>query len=293
DIGFDASLNPYRGCEHGCIYCYARPTHEYFGLSAGLDFETRIMVKEQAPELLREALMATDWEPQTVALSGNTDCYQPVERHLKLTRRCLEVFAEFRNPVTIISKNYLVTRDIDVLQRFVPWQGVAVTLSVTSLDGDLAGRLEPRAARPVRRLEAVRQLAQAGIPVGVMVAPIIPGLNDTEVPSILQAAKAAGARRAGYTIVRLPHGVAPLFEAWLEQHYPQRRQKVLNRLRDMRGGKLSDPRFGHRHRGEGVFAEQIKHMFALTCRRLGLNTDRSTLSATAFQRPGPRQMTLF
>ncbi len=285
DVPFSASLNPYRGCEHGCVYCYARPTHEYLGFSAGLDFETRIMVKEDAPRLLREELAAPGWQPQTLAMSGVTDPYQPVERRLRITRGCLEVLAEARQPVGVITKNELVTRDIDLLGELARHQAAGVVLSITSLDADLARRMEPRASHPRDRLKAVAQLAAAGIPVGVMVAPIVPGLTDHEIPSILEAAAAAGATGAGYTIVRLPGAVTGLFTAWLERHYPDRRDKVLNRIRDLRGGRLNDPRFGSRMRGEGIFAEQIHGLFVSSRRRLGLDQPRPALSAAAFRRP--------
>ncbi len=285
DVGFETSVNPYRGCEHGCIYCYARPYHEYLGFSAGLDFETKILVKEDAPELLRAELASPRWTPQTILLSGVTDPYQPVERRLRLTRRCLEVLAEFRNPVAITTKSHLVTRDLDVLGELASYRAVAVALSITTLDERLARVSEPRASSPARRLEAIRRLSEAGIPAGVNVAPVIPGLTDHELPRILEAAAQAGAMCAAYILLRLPHGVAPLFERWLEQRLPDRKQKVLNRIRETRGGKLYDSRFGVRGRGEGFYAEQIARIFEVTCRRTGLNRARPTLSAAAFRRP--------
>src|ERR1043165_4526760 len=285
DVGFEASLNPYRGCEHGCIYCYARPTHEYLGFSSGWDFETRIMVKENAPDLLRRELGSSKWKPQVLVMSGVTDCYQPIERKLKITRRCLEVLHAFRNPVAIITKNVLVTRDIDVLRQMAEYHGAAVNLSVTTLDSSLTPRLEPRAALPRARLAAMEALAKAGIPVGVMAAPMIPGLNDHEMPAIIQAAADAGAQWAGYTTVRLPFAIKELFEKWLEQHFPDRKEKVLNRIRSMRGGKLNDPRFGTRMRGEGVFAEQLESLFALSCRKAGLTSPRRELSTASFRVP--------
>ncbi len=292
DVGFNASVNPYRGCEHGCIYCYARPFHEYLGFSAGLDFETRIMVKEDAPELLRKELSARSWKPQTLAMSGVTDCYQPVERRLRLTRRCLEVLAEFRNPVGIITKNQLVARDADVLAELASYQAACVHVSVTTLDPTLTPRLEPRASLPKSRLAAIRALRKAGVPVGVLVAPLIPGMTDHEVPSILAAAAEAGAQNAAYVPLRLPHGVAHLFEQWLEQHFPERKERVLNRIRDMRGGQLNDPKFGSRMRGEGVQAEQMSRLFAVACRRAGLADDHPPLSATGFRVP-QKQLSLF
>jgi DNA repair photolyase len=293
DVGFDASINPYRGCEHGCIYCYARPFHEYLGFSAGLDFETKILVKEDAPELLRTELASPKWQPRVVALSGVTDPYQPIERKLQLTRRCLEVLAEFRNPVIIVTKNQLVTRDIDLLRELASFDAAAVCVSVTSLDADLARVMEPRTSSPANRLEAIQALAEAGIPVRVLVAPTIPGLTDHEMPSIIKAASKAGAQHAGYVVVRLPHGVAELFEKWLEGHFPDRKKKVLNRIRDMRGGRLNDPNFGSRMRGEGVFADQIKSMFSLACRRSGIDPGGRELSAAAFRGPSHSQLSLF
>ena len=227
DVGFQASLNPYRGCEHGCIYCYARPFHEYLGFSAGLDFESKIMVKEDAPELLRQELSSPKWQPQVIFMSGVTDCYQPVERKLKLTRRCLEVLAEFRNPVFIVTKNQLVTRDVDLLSELARHHAVGVFLSITTLDTELRKVMEPRTSPPAARLAAIRELAAAGIPVGVNVAPIIPGLTDHEMPAILKAAAEAGATSAGYTVVRLPYAVAPLFEKWLDNTFPGPERKGL------------------------------------------------------------------
>jgi DNA repair photolyase len=293
DVGFDTSVNPYRGCEHGCVYCYARPTHEYLGFSAGLDFETKILVKEDAPELLRRELTSPRWVPRPVAVCGVTDAYQPVERRLRLTRRCLEVFAEFRNPVTVVTKNHLVTRDADLLGELARFDAAAVYLSVTTLDADLARNLEPRATAPAGRLAAVEELARAGVPVGVFVAPVIPGLTDHELPAILQAVAEAGARHAGFVLLRLPHGVAGLFDDWLRRHYADRREKVLGRLREMRGGALNDPRFGWRMRGWGPLAEQVRALFALGCRRAGLARDFPALSAASFRRPGVTQRLLF
>ncbi len=292
DVPMDASINPYRGCEHGCIYCYARPYHEYLGLSAGTDFESKIFVKENAAHLLRQALSAKSWTPQVLGLSGVTDPYQPVERRLRITRACLEVLVEFRNPVAVITKNHLVTRDIDLLAPMARDQTAQVFLSITTLDDGLARVMEPRASRPGLRLDALRRLRNAGIPAGVMVAPIIPGLTDHEVPAILEAAAGAGALSAGSTVVRLPHGVKELFTEWLEAHAPDRKEKVLNRLRAMRDGKLNDPAFGSRMVGQGPFAESIHQMFELHRRRLGL-TQRLTLSTEAFRRSGVNQLDLF
>jgi DNA repair photolyase len=273
--------------------CYARPTHEYFGLSAGLDFETRIFVKQDAPGLLRAELASRAWQPQLVALSGVTDPYQPVERKLRLTRACLEVLAEFRNPTGIVTKSGLVARDADVLQELARHQAVSATLSITTLDPELARVLEPRAAQPRARLAALEALARAGVPVGVNVAPVIPGLNDHEIPAIVAAAAAAGAGWAAYILLRLPHGVKELFERWLEDHRPERKRRVLAQIRETRGGKLSDPRFGSRMRGEGLYAEQIRELVELARRRAGLRQRGPELSSAAFRRPGGDQLTLF
>jgi len=295
DISFKAGVSPYRGCEHGCAYCFARPTHEYLGFSAGLDFESKIMVKARAPELLRAALSKKSWVPQTVGMSGITDVYQPIERRLGLTRRCLEVFAEFRNPVAIITKNHLVTRDIDLLVELAKYDAITVCISVTSLDPELAKVLEPRASPPARRLAAIEELSAAGVPVIALTAPLIPGLTDHEVPALLDAAAKAGARDAGYVLLRLPHAVAPLFEAWLERHAPGHKEKVLGRLRELRGGKLYDATFGKRMTGEGPLAEQMKALFEVSRRRAGFPEARRRtheLSTAAFRVPSA-QLSLF
>ena len=292
DIPFRAGLNPYRGCEHGCAYCFARPYHEYLGFSAGLDFETKIVVKENAPDLLRRELSKKSWQPQPIAMSAISDCYQPVERRLQLTRRCLAVLAEFRNPVGIITKNHLVTRDLDHLTELAKYNAAHVCISLTTLDATLAKTLEPRASPPTRRLAAIAELSAAGIPVIVLTAPIIPGLTDHEIPDLLAAAARAGARTAGYTIVRLPWAVAPLFTEWLERHAPGHKDKVLSRIESMRGGKLNDPKFGSRMKGEGVFAEQIKALFALAKRKAGFRGEVPELSAAAFRVPTD-QLSLF
>ena len=294
DIGFDASINPYRGCSHGCIYCYARPTHEYLGFSAGLDFESKVLVKEDAPGLLRQQLSSPRWKPQVLSISGVTDCYQPIEKKLRITRRCLEVLAEFRNPVAIVTKNHLVTRDIDLLSELARLDAAVVAVSLTTLDDDLRRVMEPRTSRPVRRLAAIEALARAGVSVGVMTAPVIPGLNDHELPSLISAAAKAGAGFAAYTPVRLPHTVRPLFEDWLARRFPERKEKVLNRIRSMRGGRLNDPRFVSRMRGEGIFANQISQLFDISCRRAGLEGKCfPRLSTAAFRRLGEIQPGLF
>jgi DNA repair photolyase len=292
DIGFEASINPYRGCEHGCVYCYARPYHEYLGFSAGLDFETKIVVKENAAELLRRELSSPKWKPQVLSMSGVTDCYQPIERRLQVTRKCLRVLAEFRNPVAIVTKNLLVTRDIDLLADLARDHAAAVFLSVTTLDVELARIMEPRTAQPAARLRAIRELTNAGVPVGVLVAPVIPGLTDHELPSILKAAAEAGARFAGMVPIRLPYGVADLFQQWLERHLPERKEKVLAQIRAIRNGKLNDPNFGSRMQGKGIVAEQMAKMFAVVCRRAGIPEHGPKLSTAAFHRAPDSQMEL-
>lgn len=293
DVGFDASINPYRGCEHGCVYCYARPSHEYLGYSSGLDFETKILVKEDAPELLRKELLSPKWQPQLIALSGNTDCYQPVEKHKRLTRRCLEVLLEFRNPVMIVTKNHLVTRDVDILSELARYDCVGVTLSLTTLDHRLSSLLEPRASRPARRLAAIKKLAEAGVPVGYLQAPMIPALTDAEAPAIASAAKQAGASFAGYVALRLPFAVKDLFEQWLERHYPEKKKKILNRVREIRGGKLNDANFTTRMRGKGIYAEQMAELFTLARKKSGIFDRWPKLTTEHFRRPARDQLSLF
>jgi DNA repair photolyase len=292
DVPYTFGLNPYRGCEHGCAYCFARPYHEYLGFSSGLDFESKIMVKLRAPQLLREALLAPGWKPECITLSGATDCYQPAERQFRVTRGCLEVAAELRNPIAIITKNALVTRDRDVLAELARHQCTVVYVSITTLDSALAGKLEPRASRPAHRLRAIRELAQAGIPVGVMVAPIIPGLTDPEMPAILQAAADAGATCAGYTILRLPLAVKDIFLHWLDDHEPAKKARILSRVREIRGGRFNVSEWGRRMHGEGIFAEQIRALFDVAGRRAGLSRDRHVLSSAHFRRPGEQLLFL-
>ena len=294
DIGFDASINPYRGCEHGCSYCYARPTHEYLGLSAGLDFERKIFVKRDAAALLRERLESRGWQPRTLMLSGVTDPYQPVERRLRISRSLLEVLARYRNPASVITKNALVTRDIDLLGSMAAWNGISVTLSITTLDEGLRARLEPRTSTIANRLSAIRQLSSVGVPVGVNMAPIIPGLTDHEIADVLEAAADAGASHANFTIVRLPHAVAELFEEWLEANVPLRKTRILKRIKEAHNGRLSGLEFGKRLKGEGVHAGQIGKLFRLTRKRVGIPATKITLDTDAFWRPGEaRQDTLF
>lgn len=292
DIPFTASLNVYRGCEHGCAYCYARPTHEYLGFSPGLDFETKIVVKYNAPELLRQELASPKWKPQCIAMSGVTDCYQPTERKLQLTRRVLEVLLEFRNPVGIVTKNHLVTRDVDLLAQLAKFNAVVVYVSITTLDAELTPKLEPRASLPKMRLAAIKTLADAGVPVGVMLAPMIPGLNDHEMPKILEAAAAAGAQSAGLVPLRLPFAVKDIFSDWLTRHFPDRKENVLNRIRSLRGGKLNQAGFGDRMRGEGIWAEQLQQVFSVATRKHGLNQRDLKLSIEHFRRPGGTQLSL-
>jgi DNA repair photolyase len=293
DVGMDFTINPYRGCEHGCIYCYARPTHEYLGMSAGLDFESKIFVKHDAAALLREKLGSRGWQPQVIFFSGITDPYQPLERKLKITRSCLEVLRDFRNPAALISKNHLVMRDVDIFAEMAARNLVAVNLSVTTLDPQLARVMEPRASRPDMRLRAIEKLAKAGVPVGVMIGPVLPGLTDHEIPGILKAAADAGASSAGYTMLRLPYGVKDLFQNWLNEHFPDRAEKVLRRLREMHGGKLYDSEFRHRMRGEGQHAEQIEDLFKLYSNRYNLNRF-AELSTAHFERGAGRgQLGLF
>jgi DNA repair photolyase len=284
DVGFAASINPYRGCEHGCAYCYARPYHEYLGLSAGLDFESKIFVKTDAAAILARELSAPAWRPQVLGLSGVTDAYQPIERHLKVTRGCLEVLAECRNPVTVVTKNALVARDTDLLVELARHQAARVYLSVTTLDASLARRLEPRASSPRDRLGAIRSLAQAGVPVGAMIAPIIPGLTDHEAPALVRAVADSGARFASYTIVRLPFGVKDLFTEWLSDHEPLKKEKVLARIRSIRGGRLNETQFGLRMRGAGPHADTIRALFKSSALRAGLG-EPPPLSVAGFRPP--------
>ncbi|WP_409479892.1 PA0069 family radical SAM protein [Pseudobdellovibrio sp. HCB154] len=286
DLGMGLSVNPYRGCEHGCIYCYARPTHEYFNLSAGLDFESKIFVKEKAPELLREELMKPKYQPEAIMMSGITDCYQPIERKLQITRRCLEVLAEFKNPVIMITKNFLITRDVDILSEMAKDNLVSVTLSVTSLDENLARTMEPRTSSPQRRLEAIKILSEAGVPVSVNIAPVIPGLTDHEIPRILEAAAHAGARSANYVMGRLPHSVKDLFVEWLDKNYPEKKDRVISAIRDVRGGKLYDSNFGSRMRGTGAKADHVAEMFHIFRRKYFMDKKSSLILRTdLFKRP--------
>ena len=300
DIPFDRSINPYRGCEHGCVYCFARPTHAYLGLSPGIEFESKLFFKPEAPELLRKELSKKGYRCDVMAIGTNTDPYQPVERELRLMRRILEVLAEFNHPVGIVTKNHLVTRDIDILAPMAKKGLVEVNLSVTTLDRHLANVMEPRASTPSRRIAAIKALADAGIPAGVMTSPMIPALNDHEMEAILDQAAAAGATRANYIVLRLPIEVAPLFEAWLREHYPDRAERVLSLVRQTRGGKLYDSAWGERMRGQGPYAQLLRQRFGVAIRRLGLDQDRYRLDTSLFKVPASvatpvdtRQMSLF
>ncbi len=285
DLGFDRSINPYRGCEHGCIYCFARPTHAWLGLSPGLEFETRLFAKPGAADRLREELAEPRYEPATIALGTNTDPYQPTERKLGITRQVLQVLRECRHPVSVVTKSALVVRDIDILSDMARDGLAHVTLSVTTLDPALARKMEPRAPAPVRRIETISALSAAGIPTGLMAAPIIPAINDMELERILDAAAAAGATGAAYVLLRLPLEIKDLFEEWLVAHYPQRALRVMALVRDTRGGKSYDSRFGIRMKGEGPYAEMIARRFSLACKRLGLDRRRTQLRTDLFRPP--------
>lgn len=287
DLGFRYSMNIYRGCEHGCAYCYARPTHELLGLNAGIDFETQIFVKESAPELFRDFLASTSWRCEPIVLSGVTDCYQPAERKFELTRRCLEVALEARQPLQVITKNHLIVRDLDLLKEMAEHRLIHANISVTTLDVALCRSMEPRTSLPSQRLEAIDQLSAAGVPVRVMVAPVVPGLTDSEMAAILKAAAQAGAKAASYILLRLPGNVQPVFLDWLQRERPQQQSRVLGRVRSVRSGKLNDPRFGSRFRGEGELADQYRAMFGLFKRKFGLDQNLPELDCTNFRPPTP------
>lgn len=295
DIPFRYSINPYRGCAHGCSYCYARPTHEYLGLNAGLDFETRIVVKEQAPRLLREFLASDTWQPEQITFSGVTDCYQPAERQFRLTRQCLEVAKECRQPVSIVTKNALVVRDLDLLTEMAQHRLVHVFLSLTTLHPELARQMEPRTSVPAARLRAISMLRAAGVPVGVMVAPVIPGLNDHEIPTLLKEAADAGAQNANYILLRLPLTVQAVFAEWLYRTQPGKAEKVLSRVQQTRNGQLNSSQWGERMRGTGETADQIRKLFQLFRKKHGLDQALPELDCTQFRSPlpGSGQLRLF
>jgi DNA repair photolyase len=295
DIPFDVSINPYRGCEHGCIYCFARPTHAFLGLSPGIDFESRIFSKPRAAELLREELARPGYRVQAIALGANTDPYQPVERDLRITRSILEVLSEHEHPVSIVTKSHLVVRDVDILAPMAAKGLASVFVSVTTLDPELARRMEPRASTPERRIETIRRLAADGVPVGVLASPMIPALNDSELERILKEASLAGASSAGYILLRLPLELKDLFEEWLEAHYPTKKKHVLSLVRETREGNLYQAEFGKRMRGTGPYAELLQERFRAAVRKYGLDRPRPPLDTTRFRRPPKRgdQMSLF
>ncbi len=294
DLPFDRSINPYRGCEHGCIYCYARPSHAYLDLSPGLDFESRLIVKPQAAELLRKELNKKSYQCQPIAIGTNTDPYQPIDREWQITRQILEVLFEYKHPVSIVTKASLIERDLDILTEMSSQNLAVVFLSISSLDRNLTRKMEPRAAAPQRRLKTITKLTEAGIPVGVLVAPIIPFLNDSEIENVLKSCRQAGARSAHYVMLRLPMEVEKLFQEWLHTHYPLRADHILQRIRDLRAGKLNDSTFGQRIKGQGQYADLIAQRFQLSCKRLDLNKEKIQLDITQFRPPNlPEQMELF
>lgn len=293
DVGMLFSLNPYQGCEHGCIYCYARNTHEYWGYSAGLDFESKIIVKENAPELLRQCFNKKTWLPVPVSLSGNTDCYQPIERKKRLTRQLLKICLEHRNPVSLITKNALVLRDVDLLEELAANRLVQVFISITGVNDRLRRQLEPRTSTYATRFKIIEQLSKKGIPCGIMNAPLIPGLNDDQMHDVLQSSAHAGARWAGYTIVRLNGAVATLFHDWVRKTFPDSAEKILHQVADCHGGQLNDSRFSTRMRGEGKIAEIIRQQFKLFCKKQGLNQQDFTYNTQDFRRITPGQTSLF
>jgi DNA repair photolyase len=295
DISFDRSINPYRGCEHGCIYCFARPTHAFLGLSPGLDFESKLFAKPEAPKLLERELSARGYEPRTIAIGTNTDPYQPIERQYEIMRGILEVLDRAGHPVGIVTKSALILRDLDILSRMANRNLVKVALSVTTLDAHLARVMEPRAATPSRRLETLRRLAAAGVPTSVMVAPVVPAINDDEIERILDAAKMAGVQGAGYVLLRLPLELRDLFREWLQSNFPERERHVFKLIRDIRGGKDYDSTWGRRMKGSGPYAWMIGRRFENACEKLGLNKEKTTLTTEHFQplRKGAEQLTLF
>ena len=293
DIEFDRSLNPYRGCEHGCSYCYARPTHEFLGFSAGLDFETQIVAKPESAALLRDELSKKSWKKHHLVMSGVTDPYQPIEKELEITRSILRVLAEFRQPVEVITKNHLIVRDLDFLRELAEFDAVRVRISITTLDAELANILEPRASTPSRRLEAVRKLSEAGVPVGVNMSPCIPGLNDHELPEVLAQAAASGALWGHFIPLRLPGRVVDVFTDWLDRHRPNHKAKILRLVRELRGGKLNQSEFHARFQGQGEVAKRLRQLYQLGLRRAGLPAEPPGLSAESFRVPGPEQLELF
>ena len=285
DVGFSQSINPYRGCEHGCVYCYARPTHAYLNLSPGLDFETKLFAKVNAAELLREELAQPGYRCEVIALGANTDPYQPIEHEYRITRQILEVLAEYEHPVGIVTKSSMVERDLDLLAPMAHKHLASVFVSITTLDHELARRLEPRATAPQRRLQTIKRLSEAGVPCGVLVAPVIPFLTDSTLEKVLETAREAGATSAGYVLLRLPYEVKDLFKAWLEEHYPLKANHVMSRMRQMRDGRENDPQFGSRMRGEGEFADLLAKRFKVACHRFGFNRNLGSLDTVRFRPP--------
>lgn len=293
DIGFDYSFNPYRGCEHGCIYCYARPTHEYLGFSSGLDFETKIMVKEDAHILLENEFRKKSYKPDFIMFSGNTDCYQPIEKKLQITRKALEVCLKYRNPIGLITKNSLILRDIDIIKKLAELNLVSVSISITSLNKDLVSKMEPRTATPSLRLKTIEELAKNNIPVGVNAAPVIPGLTDEEIPLILKEAAERGAVSAGYIILRLPFAVKDLFLNWVKKEFPERSEKIINRIKETREGKLNSYERYKRFTGEGEYAETIRNLFNISCRKYHLNEKKYKPNYSLFRRRNDNQLEMF
>ncbi len=293
DVGMMYSANPYQGCEHGCIYCYARNSHEYWGYSAGVDFESRIVVKKNAPALLRKFFDNKNWEPATISLSGNTDCYQPIERKMRITRQLLEICLEYRNPVGLLSKNALVLRDLDIIQELAKMNLVRVFSSITSLDEDLRRVMEPRTASYRSRLKVVETLSKAGVPTGIMNAPLIPGLNDMHMHDVLKAAAEAGAKWAGYTVVRLNGAIGGIFKDWLFKTFPDRADKVWHQICECHDGNVNDSRWGNRISGDGKFAELIRDQFQIYCKKFGLNETTMEMNTKDFRRPKVGQLRLF
>jgi len=292
DVGMVYSLNPYQGCEHGCIYCYARNSHEYWGFSAGLDFERKILVKKDAPELFKKFLEKKNWPAHTISISGNTDCYQPCERKYRLTRQLLKIALDYKQPISMITKNSLILRDLDIIQEMAKHNLIGVFVSITSLDENLRQKLEPRTTTAKQRLKVIEQLSSVGVPMGVMSAPIIPGLNNHEIPAILKASAQAGAIWAGYNIVRLNGSIGKIFEDWLAKSFPDRFEKVWHQIQSCHNGNVNDSRFGKRMRGEGNFAELINHTFKLHCKLNGLNQKSIELDSSSFKKP-QAQLKLF
>lgn len=293
DIFFDYSINPYRGCEHGCVYCYARPTHEFLGFSSGVDFESKIMVKQNAARLLREEFNKKKYVPKLIMISGDTDPYQPVERKLEITRSVLEACLEYRNPVSVITKNSLILRDLDIIKDMAALNIISVMLSITTLDKELTSKMEPRTSVPERRLNVVEKMAEAGIPVGLNIAPVIPGLNDNEIPKILKLSAERGASFAGYTMLRLPYSIKEIFIEWLDRELPDRKEKILNKIREMRGGKLNEAEIGKRFEGQGEQADAIRKLYRLSCKKYGLNERDMDLTTEHFKRRTGTQLEIF